>query len=50
MGAMMIVVAEATLGLEPGLILLARRANPATGDCGSGEELQDHGCALASRF
>lgn len=50
MGAMTIVVAGAMFGPEPGFILLARRADPAIGDRGSGEELQDHGCALASRF
>jgi CDP-diacylglycerol pyrophosphatase len=50
MAAMTIVVAGAMFGPEPGFILLARRADPATGDRGTGEELQDHGCALANRF
>jgi CDP-diacylglycerol pyrophosphatase len=31
----------------PGFVLLARRADPARGDHGSGEWLQDHHCALA---
>jgi CDP-diacylglycerol pyrophosphatase len=37
------------VGLEPaGFVVLAGHVDPATGDRGSGEELQDHGCALAS--
>lgn len=32
---------------EPGFVILARRADLARGDRGSGEELQDHSCALA---
>jgi CDP-diacylglycerol pyrophosphatase len=31
---------------NPGFILLADRADPATGDFGSGEELEDHACAV----
>ena len=31
---------------KPGFILLADRADPSNGDDGSGEELQDHGCAI----
>jgi CDP-diacylglycerol pyrophosphatase len=34
---------------RPGFILLAGRAAPATRDKGSGEDLQDHRCALADR-
>ena len=32
---------------RPGFIVLTDRANPATGDKASGEELQDHDCAIA---
>jgi CDP-diacylglycerol pyrophosphatase len=32
---------------KPGFVILARRADLAGGDVGSGEELQDHSCALA---
>lgn len=36
------------VGLEPrGFALFAGHVDPATGDRGAGEELQDHGCALA---
>lgn len=34
-------------GGKPGFVILARRADVASGDFGSGEELQDHECALA---
>lgn len=34
-------------GDQPGFVILARRADLARGDRGSGEELQDHTCALA---
>ena len=34
-------------GTESGFVLLADRADPATGDRAEGEELQDHDCALA---
>ncbi len=34
-------------GLPQGFLLLADRADPAAGDRASGEELQDHDCALA---
>ncbi len=34
-------------GTRDGFLLLADRADPGTGDRGSGEELQDHDCALA---
>ncbi len=33
---------------RPGFVLLADHANPATGDRASGEELQDHACAVGS--
>ena len=36
------------VGVEPtGFIVLAGHVDPATGDRGAGEALQDHGCALA---
>ena len=42
-----LVVAPVTLpDGKPGFILLADRADPSAGDYGSGEELQDHGCAI----
>lgn len=48
MGAWTLVLAGATFeGARPGFILLAGRADPAHGDFASGEELQDHDCALA---
>lgn len=47
MGAMTIVVAGAMFGAEPGFIVLAGRTDLSTGNHGSGEELQDHSCALA---
>lgn len=34
-------------GDKPGFVILAHRADLARGDHGSGEELQDHACALA---
>lgn len=36
-------------GTESGFVLLADRADPATGDRAEGEELQDHDCALAGQ-
>jgi CDP-diacylglycerol pyrophosphatase len=43
-----VVVVGATLpGGTPGFVLLDSEANVAAGDYGSGEELQDHSCALA---
>ena len=36
-------------GGAPGFYLLADRANPAGGDAGSAEELQDHQCQVAKR-
>ncbi|MGA9866612.1 MAG: CDP-diacylglycerol diphosphatase [Acetobacteraceae bacterium] len=47
MAAVTIVVAGATFEGEPGFIVLAGRADLAAGNRGSGEELQDHRCALA---
>ena len=36
------------VGVEPtGFVVFAGHVNPATGDRGNGEELQDHGCVLA---
>jgi len=34
---------------KPGFVLLAGRADPVDGNFASGEELQDHGCAVAHR-
>ena len=48
MGFMTIVVAGATWGEMPGFVLLARRADPSTGNRGNGEALQDHACSLAN--
>lgn len=43
-----LVVIGATFGGHvPGFVLLADRADLAAGDHGAGEELQDHGCAVA---
>lgn len=48
MGPETLVVVGVTLpGGAPGFVLLEDRADPAAGDRGSGEELQDHSCALA---
>lgn len=48
MAAWTLVLAGATLeGGQPGFVLLAGRADPAHGDFASGEELQDHECAVA---
>lgn len=47
MARMTIVVVGSTFSGEPGFLLLAGQADLATGNSGSGEELQDHGCALA---
>ncbi|MBV9243759.1 MAG: CDP-diacylglycerol diphosphatase, partial [Methylobacteriaceae bacterium] len=33
---------------KDGFILLEDRADPATGDAAHGEDLQDHGCAVAT--
>lgn len=48
MGKQTLVVVGTNLpGGAPGFVLLADGADPATGDHGSGEELQDHSCDLA---
>ena len=48
MAAWTLVLAGATFeGGKPGFVLLAGRADPAHGDFASGEELQDHECAIA---
>jgi CDP-diacylglycerol pyrophosphatase len=48
MGQHTLVLAAATFAAgQPGFILLDDRADPAAGDRGSGESLQDHDCALA---
>jgi len=48
MGAWTLVLAGATFeDGRPGFVLLAGHADPAHGDFASGEELQDHDCAVA---
>jgi CDP-diacylglycerol pyrophosphatase len=47
MGDYTLVVAGAAFAGKPGFVLLADRADRAAGNFGSGEELQDHECALA---
>ncbi len=48
MGSHTLVVLGVVLpGGQPGFVVLADQANPATGDRASGEELQDHNCAIA---
>ncbi|MGH7120478.1 MAG: CDP-diacylglycerol diphosphatase [Acetobacteraceae bacterium] len=47
MGAFTLVIAGAFFDGRPGFVLLADRADPAHGNRGSGESLQDHTCALA---
>jgi CDP-diacylglycerol pyrophosphatase len=44
MGAWTLVLAGATFSDGPGFVLLAARADPASGYDGSGEDLQDHQC------
>ena len=43
----LVVIGADLEGGAPGFVILADRADPATGDHASGEELQDHSCALA---
>jgi CDP-diacylglycerol pyrophosphatase len=43
----LVVVGATFAGNAPGFVLLDDQADPAAGDRGSGEELQDHSCALA---
>jgi len=47
MGSHTLVLVGAEFGNKPGFILLDGVANPAAGDTGSGEELEDHRCVLA---
>ena len=48
MGEQTLVVAGAVFAdSRPGFIILTDRINPAMGDKAAGEELQDHGCAIA---
>jgi len=47
MGSHTLVLAGATFAGNPGFVLLDGRADLAAGDTGSGEQLQDHACALA---
>ena len=49
MGDYTLFLAGASFAGKPGFILLAERAEPALGDFGSSESLQDHACALAAR-
>lgn len=50
MGSQTLVVVGATLpDGQPGFVILNDQADAATGDRASGEELQDHSCALARR-
>jgi CDP-diacylglycerol pyrophosphatase len=42
----LVVVAKEFAGEGPGFVLLAGRADPAAGNPGSGEALQDHDCAI----
>lgn len=49
MGHYTLVVAGMRFGGEPGFVVLEHRADLLRGDTGSGEELQDHACALARR-
>ncbi len=49
MGRYTLVVAGMQFGATPGFVILAHRADAARGDNGSGEELQDHACALGRR-
>ncbi len=46
-GALTLVVAPVMKNRERAFVLLAGRADAATGNPGSGEELQDHACAVA---
>jgi CDP-diacylglycerol pyrophosphatase len=42
----LVVVGAEFVGGSPGFIILTDRVNLANGDNASGEELQDHGCAI----
>jgi CDP-diacylglycerol pyrophosphatase len=43
----LVVIGATFAGNTPGFVILDDQADPATGGRGSGEELQDHSCALA---
>jgi CDP-diacylglycerol pyrophosphatase len=45
----LVVVGARSPAGEPGFILLSGRADASTGDHGSGDELQDHDCAIVRR-
>ena len=47
MGKYTLVVVGMQFGDQPGFVVLGDKADLARGDVGSGEELQDHSCALA---
>jgi CDP-diacylglycerol pyrophosphatase len=49
MGSYTLVVVGMQFGGQPGFIVLEDKADVARGDLGSGEELQDHSCALAKQ-
>jgi CDP-diacylglycerol pyrophosphatase len=49
MGSYTLVVAGMQFGGQPGFVILEDKADVARGDLGSGEELQDHACALAKQ-
>jgi CDP-diacylglycerol pyrophosphatase len=48
MGSWTLVAAPAPVDGAPGFVLLADHVDPATMDRASGEELQDHACAIKS--
>ena len=47
-GATLVVVGASLGEGKDGFVLLEDRANPATGDSAHGEDLQDHGCTMAT--
>jgi CDP-diacylglycerol pyrophosphatase len=49
MGSYTLVVVGMEFGGQPGFVVLEDQADVARGDVGSGEELQDHACALAKQ-
>ncbi len=49
MGSYTLVVAGMQFGGQPGFVILEDNANLVRGDRGSGEDLQDHACALAKQ-
>jgi CDP-diacylglycerol pyrophosphatase len=48
MGHYTLVVVGDTVQGKDGFVVLAGHASPATGNWGSGEQLQDHACAAAT--